>query len=117
MFPFRAKTRANPPYLLFRPLPKGDSLLDGGSHRASEFGLVVEQWIMAGGHGGIDSRLQIAQPTQLADHPSTDFLDDVGYVGITGRLDFDKAGLESGFGTIEVNTLKKDDMKMEIQID
>jgi hypothetical protein len=48
-FPFGAKTRANPPYLLSNPLPKGDSLLDGGGHRASEIGFVVEQRIISGG--------------------------------------------------------------------
>jgi hypothetical protein len=116
-FPFRAKARANPSHLLSRPFPKGNALLDGGGHGASEFGVVVEQWIISSGHGGLHSRLSISQPTQLADHPTADFPDDVGHVGITGWLGFDKAGLEAGFGAIEVDTLKEDDMKMEMQID
>ena len=46
-----------------------------------------------------------------------DLLEDLGNVGIAGRFGFDKVWLEARFGTIEVDALKEDDMKMEIQIE
>ena len=51
---------------------------------------------------------------ERADDPPTDLLDHVCHVGIAGRLARDKAGLEARFAAIEVNTLKEDDVKMEI---
>jgi hypothetical protein len=60
---------------------------------------------MPGGHGGIHSRLQISQPPQLVDDPLADLPEDLANVGIAGRLDFDKAGLEARFGTIEIDAL------------
>ena len=39
------------------------------------------------------------------------------HVGIARRFGFDKAGLETLVGAIEVHALKEDDVKMEMQID
>ena len=49
-----------------------------------------EQGIIPGGYGGIDSRLQVSQVTQLTDDPPADLLEDPGNVRIAGRLDRDK---------------------------
>jgi hypothetical protein len=45
-----------------------------------------------------------------------DFLHHVGHVGIAGRLALEKARLEARFGALEVDALKKEDMKMEIGV-
>jgi hypothetical protein len=37
-------------------------------------------------------------------------------VGIARRFGFDKAGLETLVGAIEVNALKEDDVKMEVGV-
>src|SRR5712691_6749479 len=97
--------------------PKSDALLDRGRHGAGEFGFVVEQRIIPGGHSCVNSRFQVSQPAQPADDPPADFLDDVCNVGIAGRLDLDKAGLAARFGTIAVDALKEDDMKREMHIE
>ena len=54
---------------------------------------------------------------ELADDPPADCLHDGCHVGITGRLARDKPGLVACLGAIEVDALKKEDMKMEIQIE
>ena len=46
----------NAPHLLTGPFPKGNALLHGGDHGAGERGLVVDQGIIAWGHGGVDAR-------------------------------------------------------------
>jgi hypothetical protein len=53
---------------------------------------------------------------ERADDPPTDVLDHVCHVGIARRFGFDKAGLETLGGAIEVNALKEDDVKMEIGV-
>src|SRR5262249_52685520 len=46
-----------------------------------------------------------------------DFLHDGCYVGIAGRLACDKPRLAAGLGALEVDALKKDAMKMEMEIE
>jgi hypothetical protein len=112
---FITKPRPNAPHLLTGPLPEGEALRHGGSHGTGECGLVIEPGIISSGHDGINSRLQISQPTQCADDPPADLLDhvscsagaDVGDVGIGGRLDLDEARLEACLGAIEVDSLQK----------
>src|SRR5713101_863014 len=116
-FPCIATSRAHPSNVLSGTLPKGDALFDRGGHGASELGLVVEQGIITCGHGGVDSRLQVSQPTQRADDPPTDLLEDLGNVRIAGRLDLDKARLEALVGPIKIDPFKEDNMIMDIQID
>ena len=81
-----------------------------------EFGLIVEQGIIPGGYGGIDSRLQVSQVAQLTDHPPADLLEDPGNVRIAGRLDLDETRLEALVGAIEIDTLKEDQMIVHIEI-
>src|SRR5882724_3525555 len=116
-FPFIPKARANPSHRLPGPLAKGDALRDGGGQGARERGFVAAQGIIPGGYGCIDSRLQVSQPTQRADDPPTDLLEDLGNVRIAGRHALDKARLAALVGAIEVDALKEDNMKMEIQIE
>ena len=113
-FPFITKARANPSNFLSGPFPKGDALFDRGRQGASEFGIVVEQRIIPRGHGVVDARLQVSQPTQRADDPPADRLDYRGNVGITGRLALEKARREALVGPIKIDPLKEDNMKMYI---
>jgi hypothetical protein len=78
---------------------------------------MVEQGVIPGGHGGVHPCLQIPQPTQRTDDPPTDFLDHGGDVGVGRRLTLDKAGLAARLSAIAVDALKKDTMKMEIEIE
>jgi hypothetical protein len=64
VFLFIPKARANAAHVLSGPLPKGEALRDGGHHGAGELGLVVTQRIIPRGHGVVDTRLQVSQPTQ-----------------------------------------------------
>src|SRR5436309_7382009 len=114
VFPLVAKPRADAPDLLAGPLPKGDALLHGSRHGAGELGFVVAQRIIPGGHGGIQARLQISEPTQLTDDPVTDLLEDRGNVGITGRLALEKARRAALVGAIEIDPLEEDAMAMEV---
>jgi len=54
---------------------------------------------------------------ELTDDAVADFLQHVGHVGIAGRLAREKAGLAARLGAIEVDALKKEDMKMELEIE
>jgi hypothetical protein len=99
------------------PLPKGDALLDSGGHGASERRLVVKQGIIACGHGGVDARLQVSQPTQRADDPPTDLLEDCSNFRIAGRLALEEAWLAALVGPIKIDPLQEDKMKMDSQID
>jgi hypothetical protein len=114
-FSFIAKARADAAHFRSSAFPKGNALCDRGRHGAGKLRFGVEQRIIARGHSSLNSHLQIFQPAQLTDDPVADLLEDLGNVGIARRLDFDKAGLEGCFGTIEVDALKEDDMKMDIQ--
>jgi hypothetical protein len=82
-----------------------------------EHGLVVEEEIIACGHGVVDACRQGSQPTQCADDPPTDLPEDLGNVRIAGRLALDKPGLEARLYAIEVDALQEDDMKMDMQIE
>ncbi len=114
--PFIAKTRADASHFLASPLAKGDALFNRGRHGAGKLRFVIEQRIIPGGHGDIHSCFQVSQLAQLANDPVADLLENLGNVGIAGRFGFDKAGLEAHFAAIEVDALKEDDMKMQIQI-
>jgi hypothetical protein len=89
-----AKACANAPDFLSGAFPKGNALLDRGRQRAGQLGLLVHQGVIAGGHRSIDGRLQIPQLAQLADHPLTDLVHDVGNVGIARGIELDKLRLE-----------------------
>ncbi len=97
--------------------PKAIRCLTEAAIGARELRFVVEQRIIPGGHGNIHACFRIAQPAQLADHPVTDLLEDRGKVDIAGRFRFEKAGSEVRAAAIEVDALKEDDVKMEIQIE
>jgi hypothetical protein len=92
-FSFIAKARADAAHLLSSPFPKGDALRDRSRHGARELGRVVEQRIIRGGHGGIHARLQISQPTQRADDPVADLLENRSNGSIAGRLALDKPAI------------------------
>src|SRR5215471_21447966 len=112
----RAKARADAAHLLAGAFTTSDAVLDRRRHGPSKRGLVVAQRIILGGHRGVQTRVQIAQPTQLTDDPATDFLEDRGDIAIGRRLTREKAGLQASGGAIEVDALKKEDMEMEMYI-
>jgi hypothetical protein len=72
---------------------------------------------MPRGHGAIATGLQVSQVAQCTDDAPTDLLDHGRNIGIGGRLDLDEARLEAGLGAIQRDTLKKDEVEMEIEID
>jgi hypothetical protein len=84
------------------PLPKGDVLLHGGRHGTGETGVVI-----ACRHRGVETRLQVSQPTQRTDDPPAELLNHRGDVGITGRLALKKVRLEALVGAIEIHPLKE----------
>src|SRR2546428_13726946 len=53
-----AKPRADAPDFLASPLPKGDALLYRGGHSAGELGCVIDQWVIACRHCGVEARFQ-----------------------------------------------------------
>src|SRR5262245_8224221 len=112
-----AKARADAPYPLARPLPKSNALLYRGRQGTSEFGFVIHQGVIAGRHRSVATHFEVSQRAELTDDAMADFLNHVCHVGIAGRLDREKAGLEARFGAIEVDALHEDAMEMEIQID
>src|SRR5262249_18912879 len=63
--PLVAKPGADAPDVLPGPVPEGDALLHRGRHGAGELWCRVTQGVIPGGHGGLQARLQIPQPTQL----------------------------------------------------
>ena len=111
-----AKACTNAPDLLAHPLPKGDALRDRGRQGTGKRGCVLHQGVIACRHYGIETRFEVPQMAELTDDAMADFLKYVCHVGIAGRLDREKAGLEARFGAIEVDALKKDTMKMEIGV-
>src|SRR5262249_4363239 len=112
-----AQARAEAPAPLTGPLPKGDALLHGGRQGTGKLGCVLSQGIIPRGHGGVATRFEVAQMAELTDDTMADFLHDGCHVGIAGRLAREKAGLEARLGAIEVDALKKDTMKMEMEIE
>ena len=112
-----AKAGANAPDLLAGPLPTGKALRDRGGQGAGEGGLVDHERIIPRGHGGVAARLQVSQVAQRTDDAPADRLHHLGNVRIAGRLALDKARFEARLGAIERDALKKDTMKMDMQID
>src|SRR5215468_9689284 len=51
------------------------------------------------------------------DAAPTDFLDHGRNIGISGRLDLDEAQREAGLGAIQIDSLKEDEVEMEIEIE
>ena len=97
--------------------PTGDALLDGGRHGTGELRCGVAQGIIPGGHGGLDARLQIAQPAERADDPPTDLLDHGGDVGVGRGLAREKAGCATFVGAIEIDPLQEEQWKLQIEIE
>src|SRR5262249_18504008 len=56
------KARADAAHLLPGSFPEGDALLHGSGHGAGELWCGVAQWVIPGGHGGLQARLEIPQP-------------------------------------------------------
>src|SRR5439155_497190 len=112
-----AKPRANAPDPLAGPLPKSHALLHRSGHRAGELRGVLSQGVIAGRHHRVATRFEVPQMAERANDPPTDLLDHGGDGGVGRRLPLDKPGLEACLGAIEVDALKKDAMKMEIEID
>jgi hypothetical protein len=52
---------------------------------------------------------------ELTDDPMADFLHDGCHIGIAGRVDREKAGLEALVGAIEIDPREEDTMKMEME--
>jgi hypothetical protein len=103
--------------VLSSPFPKGNTLGDGGRAGAREFGLAVQQGVIPGSQSCIAARLQVASSTQRGDDPPVDLQEYRGHGSITGRLALDKARLEARLGAIEIDVLKKDTMKIDMQIE
>jgi hypothetical protein len=112
-----AKARANAPDLLASSLAKGDALLHRGRHGAGQLGGGIDQRIIAGRHRGIAARFQVSQVAQCTDDAPTDVLDHGHNIDISGRLDLDEARFEAGLGAIQIDSLKEDEVEMEIEID
>jgi hypothetical protein len=111
-----AKAGANAPDPLARPLPKSHALLHGGRQGPGERGFSLHQGVIAGRHRSIATRFEVPHRAELADDPMADLLDHSGDVGVGRRLPLDKPGLAAGLGAVDVDTLKKDTMKMEIGV-
>ena len=111
-----AKARADTAHLLAGAFTTSDAVLDRRRQGPSERGLVVAQRIILGGHRGVQTRFQVAQPAELADHPPADFLYHLCYIGIAGRLAREKAGFATFVGAIEVDTLYEDAMEMKVGV-
>ena len=108
-----AKACANAPH----PLAKGDALLYRGGHGVGEFGSVIDQRIIAGGHRRVEARLQVSQPPQRADDSMADLLDHRSNVGIGGGLTLDKTRPQSLGSAVHIDAFKENRVKMQIQID
>src|SRR5262249_58657526 len=64
----RTKARADAAHVLAGPFAISDALLHRGRHSAREFWCGVAQGVIPGGHRGLHTHFQIAQPAELADH-------------------------------------------------
>ncbi len=86
-------------------LATGNALPHRGYHGPGQLGRVAPERIVARGHHVLGARLQIPQRASCVDHAPADRLDDLGYVGIGGRLALEKAWLEALGRAIDKNTL------------
>ena len=89
-------------------------MLHGGCQGTSELGGVLHQGVIAGRHRRVATRFEVPQLAELTDDAMADFLKHVCHIGIAGRVDREKAGLEALVGAIEIDPLEEDTMKMEI---
>ena len=99
------------------PLPKGNALLHRSGHGPGKFRFVVGKGIITRRDGGVDAGLQIPKLAQLADDAPADFLDDLFNVAIRGWRTLDKPWLETLLGAVNIDTLQKNYMEMEMQIE
>src|SRR5262252_7323221 len=99
---FIAKARADAAHVLSSSFAPSDALLDRSRDGAGKLRGGVAQGIIPGGDGGLHVRLQIAQPTELADDSPADLLDHVGDGGVGRGLALEKAWLEPLVGTIHI---------------
>ena len=77
---------------------------------------IPDQGLVPGGHGIVDTCLQVSQVVWRADDPLTDLLEDLGNIGIAGRLVLDKAWFETLVCPLEKDPLDDDDMIMDIEL-
>src|SRR5262249_27963171 len=63
-----AKARADAAYMLASSFTERDALLHGSGHGAGELRGGLAQEVIPGGHRGLHTCVQIAQPAELADH-------------------------------------------------
>src|SRR5437899_8927725 len=113
----RAKPGANAADRLASPLSRGDALLDRRRHGAGECRCGVAQGSIPGGHGGLHARLQVSQVAQLTNDPPTDLLEHGGDVGVGRGLAREKAWRAPLVSALQRDTLQKNDMKVQVQID
>ena len=78
-------------------------------------GCIISQGIIPRGHGGVATRFEVPQLAELAEDPPADFLDHGSDVRVRRWLAWHKTWLEALVRTIEIDALKEDHMKMEIE--
>ena len=83
---------------------------------AREGGLVVEEGIIACGHGVVEARRQVSQVAQRTDDPPTALLEHCRNVRIAGRHALEKARLAALVGAIKRDPRKEENMNMDMQI-
>jgi len=71
---------------------------------------------MAGRHHGVETRFEVPQLVERADDPMADLLDDVSDAGVGRGRDCEKAWLAPLVGTIEIDALQKNDMKVQVGV-
>ena len=79
--------------------------------------LVVAEGIIPRSHGVIDAHLQVSQMAERVHDPPTHLLDHVGDIRVGRGLDREKPWFETLLGATQIDTLQKNDMKVQIQID
>jgi hypothetical protein len=109
-----APARAAAPALVAGPLPTGDALLDRGRQGAGERRLVVPQWLIPRGHGGLHARRQGAQVAQRAEHAPTALLDPGGEVGVGRWLAREQAGSAPLVRAIELDPLQAEQVRVHL---
>src|SRR5262249_49814349 len=111
------KSGADTPDVLLGPFTQRDALLDRRRHGASRYRGSLAQGIIASGHGGLQVRFQIAQPTQQTDHAPTDLLDHGGDVRIGRGLARKKAGWTPLVRALEKYPFQAEHVIMHIELE